>query len=66
MLRPIQTTHEWVLSLLAGNARGVAKGTVTQAQLQGTKRLALRWGVDATTVEMTLATKELPKRAGEV
>lgn len=54
------------LELLAGNANGVERGTVSQAQLDGTKRRVLSWGIDPTKVELTIATKKAPPRAGEV
>jgi hypothetical protein len=65
-MRPLPNTKEWALELLAGTAKGVAKGTVKPNQLEGTKRMALRWGADEATVETTIATKKPPKRAGEI
>lgn len=66
MMRPIPTAEEWALELLAGNAAGVEKGTVSQAQLDGTKRRVLSWGLNPATVEQTIATKKAPPRAGEI
>lgn len=66
MMRPLPTHEEWALELLAGNAVGVARGKVSQAQLDGTKRRVLSWGVDPAKVELTIATKKAPPRAGEI
>lgn len=65
-MRPLPTKEDWVLELLAGNAAGVARGTVSQRQLEGTKDMALRWGIDPVKVGTTIATKKAPPRAGEV
>lgn len=66
MMRPLPTNEEWVLELLAGSAVGFARGTVTQKQLDGTKRMAIRWGIDPVKVETTIAAKKAPLRAGEI
>jgi hypothetical protein len=65
-MRPIPSTEEWALELLAGNAAGAETGRVSRAQLDGTKRRVLSWGVDPIKVEQVIATKKAPPRAGEV
>ena len=64
MMRPILTAHEWALKTLAGTAAAVARGTVSQAQLDGLRRTFLRWGVNAAAIELTIQTKKAPSRAG--
>ena len=61
-MRPIMNFEEWSLAWLAGEAAGVAKGTVSQAQLDGAKRRVLSWGIDTAKVELTIATKKAPPR----
>jgi hypothetical protein len=66
MMRPLPTHHEWALEWLAGEAAGVARGRVTQSQLDGARRRVLSWGVDVALVELTIATKKAPPRGGIV
>lgn len=66
MMRPLPTHHEWALEWLAGEATGVARGRVTQSQLDGARRRVLSWGVDVALVELTIATKKAPPRGGIV
>ena len=65
-MRPLPTTEEWALELLAGNAAGVEAGKVSKAQLDGTKRRVLSWGVNPVKVEQVIASKKAPPRAGEL
>jgi hypothetical protein len=65
-MRPLPTANEMSLETLAGTARAVAKGTVTQAQLDGLKRTLLRWGLDPVVLDTTIANKKAPPRAGVI
>jgi hypothetical protein len=65
-MRPLPTPHEQALEWLAGLAAGVTRGTVSQGQLDTSKRTVLRWGVDPLKVETTIANKKAPPRAGEI
>jgi hypothetical protein len=42
------------------------KGTVTQKQLEGARRRVLLWGIDAATIDLTIATKKAPPRGEAV
>lgn len=65
-MRPLPTTHEWALELLAGLSAGVERGTVSQQQLVSTKQTVLGYGVDPIQVDRVIATQKAPPRAGEV
>jgi len=60
------TNQEWALEWLAGVALGKERGTVTQKQLEGARRRVLLWGVNVTTVDLTIATKKAPPRGGVI
>ena len=66
MMPPLPTHHEWALEWLAGEAAGLARGRVTQLQLDGAIRRVLSWGVDVALVELTIANKKAPPRGGVV
>lgn len=67
MMRPLPTPEEYSLEWLAGIARSVAAGKTPQAQLDGARRRCLnRLKIDAGKIELTIANRKAPPRAGEV
>jgi hypothetical protein len=67
MMRPLPTTEEYSLEWLAGIARSVAAGKTRRSQLDGAKRRCLhRLNIDAAKVELTIANRKAPPRAGQV